>query len=279
MKGPAIKIIQGINEKDRFNADSVFTKMFVRALKTKGSFYYPFDSLVTISRLYAPDSSFRILTWQMMITDNIIRQHGAIQMKTPDGSLKLFPLSDKSDITTHYIDTVANNLGWIGAVYYKILRNDFQGKSYYTLLGFDANNIRSDKKLIEVLYFEEGKPVFGGNFFSVPTGQLKAANPARYVMEFKKDAGPRLTYDKDMNMIIMEHLVSESNEPNKKWTLIGDGDYEGFKWTGGKWVYVSKIFDQVTPEGKPPMPSPVRDDKGTIDDSKLKENRKPEDQF
>ena len=79
-------------------------------------------------------------------------------------------------------------------------------------------------------------------------------------------------------MIIVEHLVSESNEPKKKWTLIGDGDYEGFKWKGGKWVHVEKVFNVVTPDGQAPVPNPVRDPSGNIDEKKLKgagEDEKP----
>lgn len=272
LKQQAFKIIRGINSSDRFIADSLFTKTFVRALKTRNSFHYPFDSLFTISILYPADSSFRIFTWQMVINDNIIRQHGAIQMKTADGSLKLFPLIDKSDITTNMADTIADNFGWIGAVYYKMVETKAAGKNYYTLLGYDENNIRSNKKLIEVLTFEDGKPVFGARQFSIASGFGYNNKMARFIMEFKKDASPRLTYDKDMNMIVFEHLVSESNQPNKKWTLIGDGDYEGFKWVEGKWVYVNKIFHEVTAEGKAPVPAPLRDDKGTMDENKLKNN-------
>lgn len=268
------KIIQGVNPIDRLKADSIFTKVLVRALKTKNSFSYPFDSLFTISKLYAPDSSFRIYSWQMVINDNVIRQHGAIQMKTADGSLKLFPLIDKSDITLNMQDTIANHLGWMGAVYYKIVLTKHQGISYYTLLGYDENNIRSNKKIIELLTFKDGQPVFGARQFSVASGFGYNNKMARFVMEYKKQASPRLTYDADLDMIIFEHLVSESNQPNKKWTLIGDGDYEGFKWTDGKWVYVNKVFNEVTAEGNAPMPAPLRDDAGKIDETKLKANEK-----
>ena len=41
MKVYAEKLIQGITAADRFNADSIFTKMFVRALKTSHSFFLP----------------------------------------------------------------------------------------------------------------------------------------------------------------------------------------------------------------------------------------------
>ena len=275
LKTLAEKIVQGVNASDRFKADSIFTKILVRSLKTKNSFQYAFDSLYAISRLYAPDSSFRIFTWQMVINDNVIRQHGAIQLRTADGSLKLFPLIDKSDITTNMADTITDNFGWIGAVYYKIILTTYQGKPYYTLLGFDGNNIRSNKKLIEILSFQNGLPVFGSRQFSIVSGFGYNNKMARFIMEFKKEASPRLTYDRDLNMIVFEHLISESNQPNKKWTLIGDGDYEGFKWIDGRWAYVNKVFNEVTAEGNAPLPVPLRDAEGNIDATKLKENNSP----
>lgn len=269
------KIVQGINPADRLIADSIFTKVLVRALKTKHSFSHRFDSLNAVSKLFAPDSSFKIFTWQLVINDNVVRQHGAIQMKTSDGSLQLIPLIDKSDVTINQADTIADNLGWMGAVYYRIIQTSHQNKTYYTLLGYDENNIRSNKKLIEVLTFENGKPMFGSRQFSIASGFGYNGKMARFIMEYKKNASPRLTFDKDMDMIVFEHLISESNQPNKKWTLIGDGDYEGFKWMDGKWVYINKIFTEVTAEGAAPMPVPLRDDNGTIDESKIKNNQSP----
>jgi hypothetical protein len=264
------QIIQGINADNRLNADSVFTRVLVRALKTKNAFHYPFDSLQTVSILYAPDSAFRIFTWQLVINENVIRQHGAIQMKTNDGSLKLFPLIDKSDVTTSIADTIGNNYGWMGAIYYKIILKKFGNQNYYTLLGFDENNIRSSRKIIEVLHFNNGEPIFGGSYFSGEKADGFSKWQSRYIMEYKKEAGPRLNYDKDLDMIVVEHLVSESKEPNKKWTLVGDGDYEGFVWRGNKWMHVEKVFNVVTPDGQAPVPNPIRDPSGNIDEKKLK---------
>ena len=270
LKDYGVQIIQGINVDNRFNAYSIFTRILVRALKTKNSFHYPFDSLQTVSVLYAPDSVFRIFTWQLIINENVIRQHGAIQMKTYDGSLKLFPLIDKSDVTGNIADTIGNNYGWIGAIYYKILINKSGNQKYYTLLGFDENNIRSSRKIIEVMTFMNDEPIFGGRYFSYENDKPFKTAQSRYIMEFKKEAGPRLTYDNDLDIIIVEHLVSESSEPKKKWTLVGDGDYEGFKWQSGKWVHVEKVFSVVTPDGQAPVPTPIRDQSGTIDENKLK---------
>src|SRR5688500_7517977 len=172
LKSLALQIIQGRTAADRFKADSHFTKMFVRALKIPHSFDYTFDSLVTISKLLPSDASFKIFTWQMVINDHVVRQHGAIQMKTKDGSLNLFPLIDKSDITENPADTIGNNLGWIGAVYYRLIEKQVFGKSYYTLLGYDENNLNSNKKIVEVLTFNDVKPLFGVSYFSFPDNDI-----------------------------------------------------------------------------------------------------------
>jgi hypothetical protein len=271
----ARQLVQSEDAAERFTADSQFTKMFVRALKIKGSFDYPFDSLNTISILSPKDSSFKIYTWQLVINDDMVRQHGAIQMNTKDGSLQLFPLIDRTESIQDIEDTITNNFNWIGAVYYQIIEEKSFGNNYYTLLGYDENNSASNKKIIEILTFDNGAPVFGGSCFSFQDNSVKKKSFARYIMEYRKNAGPRLTYDPELQMIVYEHLISETNEPNKKYTYIPDGDYEGLKWKDGKWVHIQKVFTQITPQGKEPVPEPIRDAKGNIDYSKLNQ-RTPE---
>jgi hypothetical protein len=190
------------------------------------------------------------------------RRHGAIQMRTADGSLKLFPLIDRSIIIKNQEDTVTNNEWWIGAIYYKILKNVYNNKSYYTLLGYDENSIRSTKKRIEVLSFDvKGNPVFGGPFFTFDKDTIRKPIQTRYSIEYKKNGNARIVYDDDLNMIIYDHLISESNEPAKKYTYIPDGDYEGFKWLNGKWQHIEKVFNQKLEDGQAPMVKPVTEKK------------------
>lgn len=233
-------IINAEETEERLRADSAFTRMLVNALRTPYSFYYPFDSLKTISRLYAPDSSFRIITWQIMKDPSYFRYKGAIQMNSKDGSLKLIPLYDGTDFTDNPVDSVRSNKNWIGAIYYNIIQNKYNNRNYYTLLGYDENDANSTKKWMEVLTFDENnQPVFGGRYFNYPPDSIKPAQPAfRFCLEFKKYAGAKLNYDPELKMIIFAKLVSESNDLSKKHTLVPYGTYEGFKWESGKWVYV-----------------------------------------
>ena len=269
LKTVGLKIIQGRDAADRFFADSAFTRIFVRALRTRNSFNYAFDSIVNISKLYAPDSSFKIFTWQLMINENSIRQHGAIQMKTADGSFKVFPLIDKSDIIINQTDSIADNNGWMGAVYYKILQKEYKGETFYTLLGFDENNIKSDKKIMDVLQFVNGKPVFGNKMFVIENSTEYQKQMARFILEYKKEAAARLTFDEDLGAVVFDELTSESNTPNKKWTLVPDGEYNGFVWENGKWVLTNNLFAGAPPK-KYSAEKTIRDAKGTIDETKMK---------
>ena len=90
MKILVSKIISAPDPAIRFRSDSLFTRILVRALKIPFSFHYPFDSLQGISRIYSPDSVFRIFTWQVSRDEDVHRRHGAIQMNTKDGALKIF---------------------------------------------------------------------------------------------------------------------------------------------------------------------------------------------
>jgi hypothetical protein len=257
-------ILDSIAE-NRFLYDSIFIRKLVQSLKTPNSFEYPFDSVITVSKLYAPDSSFRIFTWQVQRDESYYHQEGAIQMRTKDGSLKLFPLFDASDYTSVPADSVRSTKSWIGAIYYNIVIKGFKGKKYYTLFGYDDNDFGSTRKWLEVLTFDAaGNPVFGGNYFNYKDDELKAPQPvSRFLFEYKKDGRARLVYDPELDMIVFDHLISESNEPQKKFTLIPDGDYEGFKWQNGKWVHVDKIFNQSLKDGEAPRPEPLYDKEGS----------------
>lgn len=237
---------------DRFKADSAFTRGLVRALRTPHSFRYRFDSLITISQQYAPDSSFRIFTWQLQMEDmNHFRQKGAIQMRTNDGSLKLIPLFDASKFTEAPFDSVRTNQNWIGAVYYNIIQTTYNNRKYYTLFGYDENDARSSRKWMEVMTFDaNGNPQFGGRYFNYREDDIKPKQPAfRFCLEYKKDANAKLNYDPELNMIVMAHLVSEEGDNKKKHTLVPYGSFEGFKWLGGKWVHQADITE-VNPDGR-----------------------------
>ena len=261
---------------DRMISDSIFTKIFVRTLQVKNSFYYPFDSVFGISKLYAPDSTFRIFTWNLQFDDYYSRQKGAIQMRTRDGSLKLIPLRDNSEFTEKPEDSVRNRSNWIGAIYYNMIKTQFNGKNYYTLFGFDHHTANSSKKWVEVLYFnEKNEPTFGGPFFTYEQDSIPKKPKYRLGLEFKKDARVLVNYVSDLDMILVDHLISETDQPELASTMVPDGDNEGYKWERGKWVHIDKVFTLKLRDGEAPVEKPVKDNSdGRRPDPKVDEKNK-----
>lgn len=258
----------------RFLSDSQFVRTLVRALKTKSSFLYPFETLETISIQYPQDSSFRIFTWQLKKDEYMYYQKGAIQMNTKDGNLKLYPLFDASMFTGKPNDSVRTRNNWIGAIYYKIIQKTHEGKNYYTLLGFDDYNVGSNRKWLEVMHFDEqtGEPVFGGPMitFKDDTAKKKPVYN-RFSIEYKKEARTVMNYNPELDMIIYDHLVSETDQPERKESYIPDGDFEGFKWVNGQWVHVEQVFNFKLKDGQFPVEAAIKDAQGVADEKKLME--------
>ncbi len=272
LKQFAAQIVYAENPSDRFRSDSQFVRLLVRTLRMKNSFYYPFDSLETISRLYSPDSAFRIFTWQLKKDEYFYMQEGAIQMNMPDGSLKLFPLFDASMFTAKPLDSVRTRRNWIGAIYYKMVLKTYNGKKYYTLLGFDDYSLSSNKKWMEVLTFnDQGEPVFGGPYITFQQDSTRKKPQYRFNIEYKKEAATKFNYDPEMDMILFDHLIPEGDEPGRKDTYVPDGDFEGFKWQDGRWVHVDKVFNTTLKDGDFPMDAKMLDEAGNANEQKLTE--------
>jgi hypothetical protein len=261
-----------ISPANRLRADSFFIRVLVRALAVKNSFGFPFDSIL-VQRVYAPDSSFRIFTWAIDKNRDTMRQRGVIQYRTADGSMKITPLIDNSEFAED-LYAITGSRNWIGAIYYRIILKEHDGKKYYTLLGLDDNNSKTAKKWVDVLTFNEaGQPVFGSPVFK---GAPNGVNN-RYSIEYKKDARARLTWDVEQDMIVFDHLTSETGHVNQRSTFVPDGDYEGFKWENGFWVYQPKIMcncplsnEKIDPMmGKPPVGDPLFDKEGMKDEQKM----------
>ena len=75
----------------------------------------------------------------------------------------------------------------------------------------------------------------------------------------KKNAQVLVNYVRDLDLILVDHLISENNDPDNKWTYIPDGDQEGFQWKNGKWLHIEKVFTYKLNDGEAPRESPILD--------------------
>src|SRR5262249_52961055 len=154
----------------------------VIALSLPGSFNYPFDSLKEISIVKSPDNKFRIFTWNLRNDNDSYRFYGAIQ-RNEKQPVKLIPLFDAGPLIKKPEDTTVNNNFWWGALYYKIIPVKANNETYYTILGWNGSNKKSNKKVIEVLTFKDTIVVFGAPIFKAGPNDIMY----RVVFEYSND--------------------------------------------------------------------------------------------
>ncbi len=229
------KFINEDNDLERKNANYAFIKTLVSALKLPNSFLYPFDSLKSVNIINSPDNRFRIISWPIVNADGSYRFYGTIQINT-GGALKMYPLNDYSPLIKSPEDTVADNLTWFGAEYYRIIPV-YSPKLYYVLLGWKGNTVKSNKKVIEVLSFKDDKPVLGMPVFD---GNGKTRD--RVVFEYARQTSMLLRYVPDQNLIVFDHLAPPDPKlKNQRDTYGPDLSYDGYQLKNGRWIYVDNL--------------------------------------
>jgi len=196
-------------QENRIAAADQFNQAINKSLQQKGSFNYPFTNLEAVSILYPADSTFRIFTWQLYVDKNDYRYGGIIQVNNPTN--QLFPLSDQSaEIETYDLEfDVLGAADWYGAIYFNLQDYDTPTGKKYLLFGFDGFQFFNKRKVVEAFYFDEaGQPVFGAPSFAKTTEGYEAATKNRLYLEYSAEVAARLNYDPNLEMIILDNLVS-----------------------------------------------------------------------
>jgi hypothetical protein len=229
------KLVNNEEELERKNANYTFIRTLVSALKIPNSFLYPFDSVKSVRIVNSPDNRFRIISWPVVNQDGSYRFYGTIQMNT-GGSLQMFPLDDYTPLMKKPEDTITDNKKWYGAEYYRIIPV-YSPKLYYVLIGWKGNNVKSTRRVIEVLSFKDDKPVLG-----MPVFDGNGKTRKRVVFEYTRQASMLLRYEPGQNLIVFDHLSPPAPKLKNQPESFGpDMSYDGYKLKNGRWVYVENL--------------------------------------
>lgn len=241
-------LVNAWSELDKSAASMKLIKYFSKALRVQGAYEYSFDSLVSVAMLEPEDKQFRIFTWQLAYDNGTHRYFGVIQTNAPQPTL--FPLVDYSSLYRHPDSIIVDHDRWIGALYYRIIPVKSGKTTYYTLFGWNAGTVLSNKKVIDVMWWDDaGKPRFGYPLFEM----LKGKGPSRVILEYKKDASLSLSYIPEEQSIYYDHLVPLSGKQGDfKFDHVPDGTLEGFAWKKGKWRQVEIIDYEKRQDGQAP---------------------------
>jgi hypothetical protein len=231
------ELINNPDVSERRKNSEKFIKTLVPTLKNNEfSYYYLFDSVKSIAKVYSPDNKFRIFNWNVMDSYGEYRYFGAIQLNSKE--LELIPLFDNSKYTKFPEDSIYNNNSWYGAQYYDIIKTKYKKNDYYAILGWKGNNRFSTKKVIEILTFnKDGKAVFGAPIIN-HNGKVKN----RIVFEFTAQVSMLLRYDENKDIIVFDHLSPPSpNAAEFHETYGPDLSYDALKWQKDKYIHLEDL--------------------------------------
>lgn len=248
------EIIDKIEKEESFsNKNSLnneLISLLYEALLTEGSFDYPFDSIKKIGVLKSPDNLIRLFTWNIPQAGGLQRYFGFLQVNDNENN-SIYPLTDnRKNYDQPHIET-GNADNWFGSLYYSLNKVEVSGKSYYTLLGADMNNMFSSKRIIEVLYLNESnEPIFGHPIFKVGD---KVIN--RIIFEYSSRANMVLKWEEELNWIVFDHLSPIRPDYFKNFQFyVPDFSFDAFEFKEPYWVYLSDVDIRNSSRERPPMP-------------------------
>jgi hypothetical protein len=217
----------------------IFRHKLIEALSIDGSFEHPFKSLKWCQIISPSDQTFRLITWQLELSDLTYRYYGIVQRS--DGST--IELHDKRPLKSEYASFDQNT--WYGSLYYDVeeFKNE-KGETVYLILGFSVRSGSTNIKLADVLQFVDGGVKLGSEDFVVPGEDGAEELQSRILLEYASSASGRMHFDREKNMLIYDHVILiNAGFEGPLW--VPDGSFHGFEYKNGKWHFIDKVFNHT----------------------------------
>ncbi len=209
----------------RMEINQGLISLFDKILTMDSSFYYPFDSLKNMGKIYSSDTLVRVYSWNLPLSNGTHRYFAYFQhLKRRNGQIQLFFLNNKSNNPPDSVQ-VYNAENWYGALYYEILRNDCENRVSYTVLGFRFNDYLTNSKIIDEIVFSKT-----GVDFGLPVFRSGIRVNNRVVFEYSARVAMMLRYDREHKMIVFDHLSPTEPQYKGKYQFYGpDSSYDGYR--------------------------------------------------
>ena len=224
---------------ERRKANDIFAKALNR-FSTNDLFNASFDSLrKTIAIIDASDKSFRIINWTVYYNAKGIYDFYGFILAKQNGSIVSYVLTDNSAKMPKPEEVNTTNADWYGALYYDIIKSGTVEDPYYVLLGWDGNDLFTNRKIIDALWFDENFiPNFGKPVFQFNGDDLRQ----RVVFEFSETSSMKLKYEPKYSMIVFDHLSPSKPEYEGKSEYYGsDFTFDALKFEDNKWSLMEDI--------------------------------------
>jgi hypothetical protein len=240
LEGLSHRIINSPDIEERITSCYYFVQTLKKALQVPTSFDYEFTRLKTVSILKPSDEAFRLFTWNLLLDSGRFVYFGALQMNNSD-SLVLYGLYDSSKYLKDPEFETLDHRHWVGALYYQIHDYKYKGKSYYLLFGWDGEDHKVNKKIIDVLHFnDENRPLFGLPILEDDEDEYKS----RLILTFADRASIICRYVPEDKTIIFDHLAPVRPLLKGQYEhYYPDGTYDYMTFVKGFWQRRELLFN------------------------------------
>ena len=231
-------------------------------IRNSKSFNFPFKKLSKqMGTLKSPDGVFRMFNWNLELNKYGEHQYYCLVMKYDKrkDDYYIIDCKDKSKYARTPEYTQFTEKKWYGALYYKIIPVQKGGRTIYTLLGWDGNDISSNKKIIETMKFNGNKKLkFGDPIFRFEDQKIKR----RVIFQYKQDTYMSVKHQviKKEDHIIFDHLSPTSPELEgiRDW-YVTDLSFDALVWRKGRWEYLKDIDARTGKKFKTKYNDPIKE--------------------
>ena len=222
-------------DNERYLASEQAVQVMSEALAVDGSISWKWDFGTKVSVLTSPDKKVRLITWPVVRDNGEWECFGFIQYQNvATGEVEFAVLNDKSDEIMNREESILEPSNWFGAVYQEIIQTSNEGRTYYTLLGYNGVDNITQRKIIEPVWFKpaSGKPQFGQALFR------RERNIRRVVLEYSNTVMVNLRYEEQFVRDVERKRVKVKGSKNRYRTVEVTHDRKD------KMI----MFDEVAPQ-------------------------------
>ena len=245
----ASSVLQELPRKEKDSLSQLLLQELSFETNLKQAFQFSFDQVKSISILTSPDSAFRIFNWEISYLDGTNR-YECLLLKKIGNSYELERLQPNDSIFERevLINKQLNSQNWLSALYYKIILVESSFQTFYTLLAWNGNDLLTNKKYIEVLWFDKlGKTNFGAPIF-----RDNRSLQSRVIFEFGGQNSMNLNYEEESARISFSHLAPPSSTLEGIYEYYGaDVTFDAYTWKGNYWQFNSEVIPAwADPKGR-----------------------------
>ena len=231
-------MVTASNPRHQKEAGARFIELAIPILKSDSTFKESFDWL-GVSVLYAPDTSFRIITFGVPSPESENSTFWVNGYFQAFDSGDLIELSDKSSFERNNETGILYPHRWIGAVYSEI-KHVPNTDSLFLVYGRNPMDSHKVLHVLDIIDFRNEKLKFG-----YPLWQNKDSTMStRKIWEVASGAQFKPRIHPDGERIIVDHLSSVPyNQKSSIMVNVPDGTYVFYDWEDDKWIYNDRLFD------------------------------------